>query len=79
MAVNDNSPALGAFDITPNDGQDLARQAILTCTGAGTVKVTTFKNDEVTIYLNAGDRFPLFVKRVHATGTTATGIVGLHY
>lgn len=72
--------AVDAFEITPDDGNDLTEvtRAISFAT-AGTLRITT--QDGTTInYLTgglaAGAMHPLGVARVHATGTTVTGIVG---
>lgn len=70
-------PAVTAFAITPNDEADLTRVAsYLRIGGAGNLKVTTENGDDVTIpSVLAGELIWLRVRRVWATGTTATGIV----
>ena len=73
-------PIVGGFEITPDDSTDLlilTRQIMVTT--AGPVKVT-FRDDTtlVTPPLQIGFPYSFRVKRVWATDTTATGIVGLY-
>jgi hypothetical protein len=75
------SPASHVFLITPNDGADLTTniRAIAFAT-AGTLKITTLGGETVTIpsgVLAPGIIHPIRVKRVYATGTTVTNIVGV--
>lgn len=71
------SPITGAFAITPNDSTDLGEITVNLYVGtAGACKVTMFDGSVVTYASLAAGRHPLRVKRVWATGTTATGIVG---
>ena len=62
-------PAVTLFDITPDDGADLATPC--------TVRVTTADGSVGDLTISPGQ--PLFVRasRVWLTGTTATGIRGL--
>lgn len=63
--------------VVPNDGVDLATEAIALHIGtAGDVKLTTGSGDVVTLPLPVG-RYDLIVKRVWALGTTATNIHAL--
>lgn len=75
-----NWPAVTAFVITPADDADLATPTRgISFAGAGALKVTTVDGTTVTIpsgALAAGVVHPLAVKRVFATGTGATNIVG---
>jgi len=73
-----DSPPARVQPITADDGADLplATRA-LNAAGAGSVRVTTVAGDTATLYLAAGIAFPLRVRRVWASGTTATGLVGL--
>lgn len=66
------------FDVTPNDGADLATVSRGLRVGtAGDVKVTTVAGDVLTLKnVQVGEIVPYFVKRVWATGTTATFITG---
>jgi hypothetical protein len=71
-------PAQIAISITPDDDADLSTTGVLlTCTGTGNAVVHDMDSNEVTIHLVAGAVFPLQVRRVLATDTAATGIVGL--
>lgn len=69
-----------AFAITPNDSSDLAQPIRgLYIGGAGNI-VVLFEGDTspVTLVgLVAGVVHPLAVKKVFATGTTATSIIGV--
>lgn len=71
------SPVTGAFAITPNDSTDLAEVTLNLYIGtAGALKATMFDGSVVTYANLTAGRHPLRVKRVWATGTAATGIVG---
>ncbi len=71
------SPITGAFAVTPNDATDLTEITLsLYVSVAGAVKVTLADGSVVTYANLAAGRHPLRVKRVWATGTAATGIVG---
>lgn len=69
--------------VTPNDNTDLpGGPGVLTCTASGNASVIPLApvggSTAITIYLTQGQVFPLVVKRVRSTSTTATGIVVLH-
>jgi hypothetical protein len=68
-----------AFAITTNDSTDLASTVkAIYCGGAGNIKVTTSTGVTVTFTgVLAGTILPVTAKRVFATGTTATNLVGL--
>lgn len=70
----------GGVSITPNDGADLAKMTDgLFIGAAGNLAVVMQDGSSVTFTgLAAGVAHRLAVKRVLATGTTATGIVGLY-
>ena len=71
------SPISGAFAITPSDANDLAEITINLYVGtAGAAKLTMYDDSVVTYASLAAGRHPLRVKRVWATGTTASGLVG---
>lgn len=75
-AVALTNPITGCYTVTPNDTTDLQEVPIsLYIGGAGALKVTML-DDSVVVYpaITAG-RHNLRVKRVWATGTSATGIV----
>lgn len=73
------SPATGAFAITPNDSTDLTSfTRAVYIGGAGDLKVDTITNDTVTFSgVPAGTVFPIRVKKVYSTGTTATNLIAL--
>jgi len=71
-----SSPITGAVSVTPSDSTDLSEVtlALYVCTG-GALKLTMLDGTIVTYPAIAIGRHNLRVKRVWATGTTATGIV----
>ena len=70
------SPVTGGYAITPNDSTDLAEVTLSLYVGtAGTLKVTMMDGSVVSYAAIAAGRHPLRVKRVWATGTSATGLV----
>jgi nitrogen fixation protein len=79
-ALNLMTPADGAAAITPHDTN------LLTVTtravyvgGAGDLAVVMFNGDEVTFpAVPAGTVLPVRAKKVKATGTTATSLVGMY-
>ena len=74
-----DSPAQDAEEITPNDTADLSHATRALYVGAdGDVRVTFIAGATVTLAgLRAGVAYPLRLARVHASGTTAAGLVGL--
>lgn len=73
-----DSPPASATAIVPSDGADLTRATrAINVASAGVVRVTTVNGDEAQVYVAAGIAFPLRARRIWATGTDATGIVGL--
>lgn len=75
-----NSPAIGGFDITPDNGTDLATMPrALMVGGAGDAAVICKDGSSITLpALAPGAIYPVRVARVLATGTTATDIKGLY-
>jgi hypothetical protein len=74
-----DSPASNVFDITPADGADLALFArAIRVGGSGTLKIDAAQSGTVTLTVFAGEVVPIRTRRVYATGTTATGLVGLY-
>lgn len=70
------SPITGAAAVTPSDSADLAETTVSLYVGtAGTLKVTFEDDSTVTYAAIAAGRHPLRVKRVWATGTSASNIV----
>lgn len=72
--------AANAASITPNDGADLATPTRGLYVGAsGDVRVTMVGGQTLTfVGLAAGVVHPLRVKRVFATSTTASSIIGVY-
>jgi len=75
-----DAPAASAVAITPDNSTDLTNHTRGIYVGAtGTLKVDMVTGGTVTfVDPAAGVVHPLRVKRVYATGTTATGIIGLY-
>lgn len=74
-----NSLRWSAADVTPNDGADLPKlAAVIFCLGAGNIRVTASGGGTVTLAGVPGMALPVLVDRVHATLTTATGIVAVY-
>ena len=74
-------PARNAFAITPDDGTDLAFVTRALYVGAaGNVSVILIDDTDAVLFVGAtaGLVLPIRVKRVQATGTTATSIVGIY-
>ena len=73
-----SDPSTTVFEITPDDATDLHRATLaLNVQTAGRVRVTTIDGSVSDVTLRPGEAFPLRVRRVWATGTTATGLRGL--
>jgi hypothetical protein len=73
------SPPEHAAGIVPDDAADLPHVTrALYVGGAGDVALRLMSGDEVVLRgLQAGCLIPIRVDRVRASGTTATGLVGL--
>lgn len=72
-------PGLDVMPVTPSDSIDLPKMArAIRCkpvTGApGTLRVTTRAGEVRDTEIGAGELFMVQIVRVHATGTTATGL-----
>ena len=72
-------PICGGFDVTPDDGSDLATMTRgVMVSSAGDVAVVLKNGDAITLPgLAPGVIYPIRIARVLATGTTAAGIKGL--
>lgn len=71
-------PASSLIEIVPDDGADLPQVLSgLNVATPGTVRVTMRDGSTGAVFVEAGTVFPLRVRRVWATDTTATGIRGL--
>lgn len=72
------SPATRLIEITPDDSNDLTFVTrAITVDAPGHLQVVTAAGDAGRIFISAGIPFPIRVRQVLATGTTAGGIVGL--
>lgn len=81
MGLVQNASAVDALAVTPNDSTDLPKGATrwFMVGGAGNIKVTMASGSVVTINgLVTGVEYNWSVKRIWATGTTATNIVALY-
>lgn len=78
-SVGLESPAQNLIPITPSDSEPLsvACRALNVAQG-GQVRVTTVTGDTATLTVAAGIPFPVRIAQIWATGTTATGLVGLY-
>ena len=73
-----STPATDIAEIMPSDAQDLpVVTKALNAATAGLVRVTTERGTVADVFLAAGVVFPLRVRRVWATGTSATGLRAL--
>ena len=73
-----SDPAATLFEVVPDDISDLERvTTALNVATQGRVRVTMADGSEGTISVVPGVALPVRVRRVWATGTTATGIMGL--
>ena len=79
FARNLSSPVTAGEMISPNDASDIASVTRCLFVGqSGDAVVTMASGDTITLQnLQAGNVYPIRVRRVHATGTTAGGLVGL--
>lgn len=83
MALNpasqsDTFVAVDVVPVTPSDAADLANHArAIRAQAAGTLRITTFKGNVRDTFIAAGEILPVYAIRIHATGTTATGIEAL--
>lgn len=67
------------FNFTPNDGADLPNDTRGLIVGvAGNIKITDDTGATDTFALPAGGPYPVRIRRVWATGTTATDLVGIY-
>lgn len=78
---DDTSAAFGAYEITPDDNADNVPNGFskgIWIGGLGNLAVIMSDGSEATLVnIQGGSLLPLRVRRVKATGTTATAIVAL--
>lgn len=74
-----SDPAHGLVAITPSDSTDIgARVRAIWVGGDGAVSVLCADNTTAVLSgATAGSIIPIYAKRVNATGTTATNLVGM--
>ncbi len=74
-----DSPAIHGFAITPNDGADLPEVTrAIYVGGSGALSLVLSSGAEVVVSgVPGGTMLPIRVRRLKATSTTATLIVGL--
>lgn len=71
-------PAIRVFEIAPSDTADLEETiSALNVATPGVVRITTEGGSIADVMIHPGNSFPVRVKRVWETGTTATGLRGL--
>jgi len=72
------SPATRLTEITPSDATELAiATRAISVAEAGFIQLVTTGGDTGRVFVAAGVPFPIRARQVLATGTTASGIVGL--
>ena len=73
------APATHGFSIVPSDSADLAETTRAVYCGVGGDVVATLQSGATVLFTNvtAGALLPIRLTKVAATGTTATGLVGL--
>ena len=80
MSAVGNASFTGVFTVTRSDGSDLAIWTdAIRVTGAGNVSLIGADNVTTTCAFAAGETRNIRAKRIRSTGTTATGIEGMHY
>ena len=78
-AASLTAPAADGFQITPTDGSDLSQTTrAIYVGGPGNLSLVLHSGASITLTgVPAGSLLPLRIKKVAATGTTATALVGL--
>jgi hypothetical protein len=80
MSMVGNNSYAGVFTVTPSDGADLAIWTdAIRVTGAGNVSLIGADGVTTTCAFAAGETRLIRAKRIRSTGTTATGVEGMHY
>lgn len=77
---NLNDPAISAFAITPHDTNELAFVTRALYVGGDGNAAVVMQNGEAVTFtgLKAGVLYPLRVRAVKSTNTTATNLVGVY-
>lgn len=68
----------GHETLTPHNSNNFQREFIIFCGGAGTISAVDTYDNAITYTVAAGDILPVLCKRVNATGTTVTPVIGLY-
>lgn len=75
---SDTFVASDIVPVTPSDSVDLSLPArAIRASGGGTLRITAGSGVIRNTNIVAGEILPVFAYRIHATGTTATGIEAL--
>lgn len=70
--------AVDIAPVTPSDTADLEIHArAIRAQTDGTLRITTYNAHVRGTFITAGEILPVYASRIHATGTTATGIEAL--
>lgn len=75
-----SAPAASCFAITPTDADDLEQATKAIYVGAGgslTIRTVASEQDVTFVGVAAGSILPIRAVAIRATGTTASGLVGL--
>ncbi|PLW77086.1 spike base protein, RCAP_Rcc01079 family [Cohaesibacter celericrescens] len=72
-----DSPAYNGASLTPNDASDLTHVTRAVWVGTGGHLDVVLASGETVAFKNASGWMPLRVKRLNATGTTASDVVGV--
>lgn len=73
-----SGPATDIAPVTPNDAADLAMVAVaIYVETGGTLRLTTVRGEQRDVVLPDNAILPVGTVRIHATGTTASGIHAL--
>jgi hypothetical protein len=77
-AASTTGPATDLIPVTPSDTTDLAEMAMaLFVEAGGALRVVTRRGETRTVVVDDQTLLPVAVRRVLATGTTATGVHAL--
>ena len=80
FAPSPTGPATGGFDVVPDDNADLpaVTRALMVSTGGDVAAVLKDGSTLTLPALSPGSVYPVRIRRILATGTTASGIRGLY-
>lgn len=74
-----STPPAHGYAVTPDDALDLPFSSrCINVAQSGTVRLTTVRGDTIDVFIAAGGVFPVRAERIHATGTTAGGLVVMY-